>query len=163
MNNVKTYYIAAGQLLVNAVHNSEWEYAKEYIENRDGSLVTWSTDQSITELLNALEGYEEFMHVPDEDLPKLGLQATKAGTDKKSYLETHYVVVGCITHGLADESPVLMELYAAQGRAAMWELAETLTDKFEEQNKGREWDGDWEEAVWEFVGKELEELKNKRT
>lgn len=74
-----------------------------------------------------------------------------------SWQETHFEVVAVIAVKLSKDviPSSLAGLYFAQGIGGMYELAEELTDKFEKLNKGREWDGEFADEIYEFVKKEL--------
>lgn len=57
-----------------------------------------------------------------------------------------------------DEDTWGRKLYDAQaneGTGGIWKLCEDLTDKFEQENIGVEWDGEWFEAIDAFLEKEL--------
>ena len=76
-----------------------------------------------------------------------------------SYLETYYEVVAEITNSinLGSTSKRVEETEATVGRGGLWMLAEDLADKFELQNKGREWDGEFFDEIDKFLEKELYE------
>jgi hypothetical protein len=76
-----------------------------------------------------------------------------------SWQETHFEIVSAIADELLRESEdsKVVELYATNGRGAVWELAEAMTDKFEALNKGREWDGEFYDELDEFITKEFNE------
>lgn len=78
-------------------------------------------------------------------------------TFKTEYLETHFVVVESIVTNLylRPDSGVIYgkvtNLMVTKGRGSLWALSEEITEAFETANEGREWDGDWEDEVWEFT------------
>lgn len=75
--------------------------------------------------------------------------------NKSTYLETHYEVsvrlYYNLNRGQGAEYRKLMDLYEKHGRGIMWQLAEQITDSFEKQNEGSEWDGEWEDEVGNFI------------
>ena len=77
----------------------------------------------------------------------------------ENWHETHFEVVSAITQELRkdpnDIAPVVAKRQLEQGTGGMYELAQELTDKFEELNKGRYWDGEYYDEIEEFMEKEL--------
>ena len=73
-----------------------------------------------------------------------------------SWQETHYEVVSAITFYLHN----LPEIVIDGGTGRLYELAEKWTDKFEELNKNREWDGEFFEEIDDFMSEKLETLKD---
>lgn len=75
--------------------------------------------------------------------------------DKTDYLEAYFEFSAEIMR-LADQGGnKISDLYQEQGRGSMWELAEELTNSFMEQNKDREWDGEFFDEVDSFIDKYL--------
>jgi hypothetical protein len=77
-----------------------------------------------------------------------------------SWQETHYEVVAAIEfifHRDDDEHPV-MQIFHSVGTGGLYELAEKLTDEFEEAFKGRLWDGDYEDTLHTFLVNKFKEL-----
>jgi len=74
----------------------------------------------------------------------------------RSWMETHHEVVTnmqvIMKNGLPEETKKQVDLY---GICVLYDIAESITDKFEMINKGRQWDGDFFEAVDEFTLAEL--------
>lgn len=75
----------------------------------------------------------------------------------ESYLETHYEMVQAIAmeHIKDDPQGVVRDRHDAQGHGGLYELAEELTSKFERENEVVYWDGDFFEAIEQFVEHEL--------
>jgi hypothetical protein len=79
----------------------------------------------------------------------------------KSWVETHHEVVSEITQALTAEElgPEFknraVRVSEEEGTGGIYQLAEALTDKFEELNKGRVWDGEFFDEVNEFMRTEL--------
>lgn len=74
-----------------------------------------------------------------------------------SWQETHFEVVQAITTTFSRDElleGIVFERHRAQGHGGLYELAEELTDKFEEKNKGREWDGEFFDEIAEFLEQE---------
>ena len=74
-----------------------------------------------------------------------------------SWMETHHEVVSEINSRLmlSGDNKANRVMYEG-GAGAIYELAEELTDKFEEMNKNREWDGEFFDEIEEFMEKELD-------
>lgn len=74
----------------------------------------------------------------------------------QSFLETFYEVVSHIEQDLNEPASinlftVAVKIRLAGGRAALYELAKEWATEFELQNKGRQWDGDFFEAIENFL------------
>lgn len=73
----------------------------------------------------------------------------------RSWIETHHEIVAAITLILNSDQDAWPEYFGLievmEGMGGFYDLAETLTDKFEEANKGREWDGDFFDTIEEFL------------
>lgn len=78
----------------------------------------------------------------------------------ESWMETHHEIVMAIALELEKpenkQSTVIRHRYDAEGSTGMYSLGKELTNKFEKQNKGREWDGEFIEAIEEFLEQEFE-------
>lgn len=74
-----------------------------------------------------------------------------------SWQETHFETVQAITKEWLKDSPkgIVAVRQGLQGHGGLYELAKELTDKFEKQNKGRTWDGDFFDEIENFLNKEL--------
>jgi hypothetical protein len=73
------------------------------------------------------------------------------------WIETHYEISGAIYLEFEKDNPtgLVAERHAAQGTGGLYELAEELTDEFEEMNNGREWDGEYIEEIYSFIQNKL--------
>lgn len=71
--------------------------------------------------------------------------------------ETHFEVVTEINLQIIENRPCkrIYETLEKIGHGGLYELAKELTDKFEEKHKGVEWNGDWFDAVQDFLCEEL--------
>lgn len=73
----------------------------------------------------------------------------------RSWMETHHEFVSLISYVLDkwnannEENKVsqTLKLYSEGGCTEMYDYAEKLTDDFEAENKGRQWDGDFFDDV----------------
>jgi Na+-translocating ferredoxin:NAD+ oxidoreductase RnfG subunit len=76
----------------------------------------------------------------------------------ESWHETHFEVVQAITIESAKKNPIgiVAETQSKQGFVGMYQLAVSLTNKFEKLNEGRQWDGEFHEEIWDFCQKELQ-------
>lgn len=66
-----------------------------------------------------------------------------------SWAETHFEVVQFITSN-ADDGGVIGFTHIMGGIGAVYELAETWTDEFEQKNQTRDWDGDFFDEIERF-------------
>lgn len=74
-----------------------------------------------------------------------------------SWYETHHELVDMISFELRKKFPCekLRKISEELGTGGAYELAKELTDKFEDLNKGRQWDGEFFEEIEEFARKEF--------
>ncbi len=77
-----------------------------------------------------------------------------------NWVETHHTIVRNIEHMLDNQDEDmwgqrLYEVQAKGGTGGVWILCESLTDKFEQENIGVEWEGEWFDAIDTFLEKEL--------
>lgn len=75
-----------------------------------------------------------------------------------SWIETYHEVVSFMTLQYerdADFSSRMSKVNEERGTRGWYELAEELTNKFENLHKGREWDGDFFDEIEYFLTKEL--------
>lgn len=77
----------------------------------------------------------------------------------ESWRETYFEVVSAIRDEWRKDFPQgkVKEYHSQEGTCALYNLAEELTNKFEELNAGREWDGEFFDEIEEFCKKELYE------
>lgn len=75
--------------------------------------------------------------------------------DKTSWAETHYEVVCCIQEALTDPESIASKRMNEQGTGGMWELAQEITDSFEEKYADREWESDWFDTLYPFVNERI--------
>lgn len=75
----------------------------------------------------------------------------------QSWQETHFEIVTAIALELNKPEPVgvAAEWRESQGSNGLFSLAEELTDKFENLHLGREWEGDFFEAITDFIQENL--------
>jgi len=78
-----------------------------------------------------------------------------------SWQETHYEIVAMLTLAYEEENPITTEYNEKHGTGGMYELAEDWTFKFEEQTKGRKWDGEFFDEIEEFFDEQLKNLTKK--
>jgi len=74
-----------------------------------------------------------------------------------SWQETHFEIVSAIALEMQKDelSGKVKEFHDESGYGGLYELAEQLTDIFEKQNEGRDWDGDFRDVIEEFIEKYL--------
>lgn len=77
-----------------------------------------------------------------------------------SWYETHHEVVSFMTNILRDRSEipqddtsVIWDEVDSGGTGRLYELAKEWTDEFEQKNKGRKWDGEFFDEIWEFCNR----------
>lgn len=73
-----------------------------------------------------------------------------------SYLETYFEVVSEMTRQENISDSRVSKVAYTGGTGALYELAEELTDKFEQDNIDREWDGEFFDDIEEFLQIELQ-------
>ena len=69
-----------------------------------------------------------------------------------SWKETHYIVSSRI-ESISDQG--LNEVVNNLSTGERWDLAKLLTDEFENQNSGREWDGEFFDELDDFINSKL--------
>lgn len=74
---------------------------------------------------------------------------------KESWCATYYEVVVGIISMLYVEGSIPSQKQKDQGRGGLYELAHDLTDEFEKKFEGRGWDGEFFDAIDEFLGEKL--------
>jgi hypothetical protein len=74
-----------------------------------------------------------------------------------SWQETHFEVVQRITQEHLKDEPqgIVKERHEAQGHGGLYELAEELTDEFENLNENRDWNGEFFDEIDEFLQEKL--------
>lgn len=83
-------------------------------------------------------------------------QEDKFPNGLSNWIETHHEIVKeveRIRNLDEDEQPLI--ILNLDGIGGAWALAENLTDKFEQEHKGVEWDGEWFNAIDEFLTNEF--------
>ena len=77
--------------------------------------------------------------------------------DFDSWQETHFEVVHAISAIISTDSYSnrIKQVQEDGGYGALYELAKTLTDQFQDDNEGRAWDGEFFDEIEEFLEKEL--------
>ena len=77
----------------------------------------------------------------------------------QSWIETYFEVVSYIQGELSLEDEcckIVKDAMNAEGYCSLYDLAEKLTDEFEEINKGREWDGEFIEEIDVFLNEKFD-------
>jgi hypothetical protein len=69
--------------------------------------------------------------------------------------ETHFEIVKAIVLTPEDAYNKVTNTECMKGTGGLYELAEELTNKFEELHKGREWDGEYFDTLEEFLEQEF--------
>ena len=75
-----------------------------------------------------------------------------------SWMETHHEVVSFLTLNYERDQThngKVSRILEEQGTGGLYEFAEDLTDKFENENKDRFWDGDFFEEIESFLMKQV--------
>jgi hypothetical protein len=68
-----------------------------------------------------------------------------------SWMETHFEMVEHLTLTSEDEDSIGYKRREEQGLGGVYELAEELTDEFEQAHIGVKWDGDYLDAIANFI------------
>jgi hypothetical protein len=69
----------------------------------------------------------------------------------ESYLETYYEVSAFIERQAVDECGVAYDTICSQGRGGLYTLAKMWTDEFETLHADKQWDGEWDGTLDEFL------------
>lgn len=77
----------------------------------------------------------------------------------QSWQETHFEVVSFFYNPDNTNSPLIHKIYEEYGTGGMYELAEDLTDEFEEFNKDKNWDGEFFDEIHSFLFNKIINLK----
>lgn len=74
-----------------------------------------------------------------------------------SWHEAHFEVVSAISREVFSDSPrgVVSQTIETHGTGGLYELAESLTDKFESLHKEKSWDGEFFDEIVKFLDAEL--------
>lgn len=77
----------------------------------------------------------------------------------RSWAETHHEIVTIVTYQLDEiygQRPRLLdEILSTEGTGGIYDLCIDLTTEFEKIHEDRVWDGDWLDAVIEFVQEKI--------
>lgn len=77
----------------------------------------------------------------------------------RSWAETHHEIVTIINYQIdrdfGDVPSLLDEILSTEGTGGIYDLCIDLTTEFESINEGKVWDGDWLDAVIEFVKEKI--------
>jgi hypothetical protein len=145
-------------------------------DQRDHAVLTTNFD-------DPAEGFSIYERLPDGtdrcliDLENNGEQQAKYLTDKlneasvvkipngyPSWAETHYEVVQHLTATADHSGSMANHAREAGGTGFLYTLAEKLTNEFEAEMKGMEWDGEFFEAIDAFLKeKEKQHRKDQQT
>jgi hypothetical protein len=114
-----------------------WVLSGEYNEEDEPLLTTIDPEDGFPE--------DVFLFFVSEEI--------KPNTD---YLETFYEVVACFYS--YQENEFLLNIENTKGRGGMWELAESLTDEFQELHKDTNWgeELDWHDTLDQFLTEKLQ-------
>jgi|NOAtaT_6_FD_contig_31_6140734_length_1084_multi_3_in_0_out_0_2 hypothetical protein len=75
----------------------------------------------------------------------------------QSWTEAHYEVTAAITRAVesGNYGKAIAETIETEGFVGLRDLAVDLANEFERENEGREWDGNFLESIWDFMGEKL--------
>jgi hypothetical protein len=72
-----------------------------------------------------------------------------------SWIETYSEISRLIRELIENENPNITKLYEEVGYGLIYELSKKFTNEFEYINKNKEWDGDWFDALENFIESEF--------
>lgn len=81
----------------------------------------------------------------------MGIKHKEFPNGFSSWQETHYEVVAHITTTMDMAYTMANTTQETQGTGGLYELAESLTDEFEDHYKGFEWDGEFFDTISGFL------------
>ena len=80
----------------------------------------------------------------------------------RSWAETHHEIVTIINYQIDRDVKIfgqmprlLDEIISTEGTGGIYDLCFELTNEFEKIHEGKVWDGDWLDAVIEFVNEKI--------
>lgn len=68
-----------------------------------------------------------------------------------NWIETHFEIVQYLTDTLQVGDSMACSIVEARGTGGLYEVAEDLTNAFELKYKGKEWDGEFYDAVYDYM------------
>ena len=134
------------------------------MENQSGSMdikknfLSPAQAEALDGIINLLDAIgDEFIDGKTPEFKRV--DENKFPNGFQNWVETHHLIVGEVETILNSEMEAcpqkLHDIQMSQGTGGVWKLCEDLTDKFEQENIGVEWDGEWLEAIDAFITKEL--------
>lgn len=120
-----------------------------------------TNEQKISEIDEFLAMCEDHMHGEDgkqvSKCRRLLREISPTSKPSTDYLETHFEVVKRLTLELEVEGrpSLAFDVVENQGLGGLYELAESLTDEFQELHKDTEWDGDFHDTLEQFLNEKL--------
>lgn len=125
---------------------------KETLQNMI-SMMSGNNDvvEDLTGLLHMVDAIQD---EAEGDLIKLE-NTGKFPNGVSEWIETHHEIVAAIERQVNIPSSKCSLIVEMQGTGGLYELAESLTDKFETLHAGKEWDGEFFEAIELFLQTEI--------
>jgi hypothetical protein len=103
---------------------------------------------------NALQGIQNLLDALSDE------QEDKFPNGLTSWIETHHEIVAAIALNPEDAHNKVNDVEATMGTGGLYELGEKLTDKFEQEHKGKQWGIDdntqYFDAIEEFLQTEFD-------
>jgi hypothetical protein len=150
-----------------------WDFVEKYYPNYSGcnTIAKFNDLEAKSEVkkLNSTEMHE--LRVLEAAIYNEAIKAYLAetagkneGTGKEnkqfpngfdSWQETHFEIVKAIANTPEDAGNKVTNTECMKGRGGLYELAEELTSKFEKLHKGKQWDGEFFDAIEEFLEQEF--------
>lgn len=118
---------------------------------------------TLEQLLGSSFDSSELVYLSDAELATLihelqpAVETNKMPNGFTSWHETHFEVVQAMTLILFRDEPssLVNERHDAQGHGGLYELAQELTNEFEREFAGHEWDGEFFDTIEDWLAEKL--------
>jgi hypothetical protein len=75
-----------------------------------------------------------------------------------SWYETHHEIVSMIALAYEHDEPNMVAFVERRGTGGLYEMGFLMTQEFEQQHAGRQWDGEFFEELEHYFAQKIEEL-----
>lgn len=147
----KKLFLLFGSNAVTRFHEepTNYEAIKQAIENNEGIAVMFPAGTNPLSLLDQFDGWLDFAEITCQDFNQItgAMEQDEnmfpSGFD--SYHETHFEIVSAIQHALSMDGPedsFIRDVSETQGTGGLYELAQEMTNTFEQKHAGANWGED---------------------
>ena len=132
-------------------YSNELAYLKENMSRDFDKLKNYELEDYENQIKLTARIINDLKNIQVEYLNETSKEVKHFPNGFEDWSETHFEVVNLITMAISEDNPFILKEYENGGVGRMYELANDWTDEFEKQNEGKEWDGDWFEAIEDFM------------